>query len=182
MPEGIPIGFGLGNLAELERQRDQICAEDPDNSPSLAEISEAFKDQASAVINGGQLQNQPANVALLLNKETYFSSTAASHSAALNVAGHSISIKLTPTSYHWDFGDGEEQKTASAGGIWPDGQVRHAYQRSGTYQPAVTVTWSAIAQLPSGSWVPVPGIGYTRVLGQELVVNEARAVLTYNSR
>ncbi|QRV02799.1 hypothetical protein JTE88_03460 [Arcanobacterium phocisimile] len=182
VPGTVPVGWGIGNLGELESRREEICAADMNQSLTLEAISTAFQDQASTIIDAGEFHIQPETTSILINKDTYFSSTAVEHTTMLTVAEQEIPIKITPQSYHWQFGDGEEQITSTGGRGWPDGQIRHPYHQQGTYRPTVVVAWSAVVRLPSGTWIQVPGTGYTQSTGREFTVREARAVLTYRTR
>ncbi|MDQ3575914.1 MAG: hypothetical protein M3404_13530, partial [Actinomycetota bacterium] len=47
---------------------------------------------------------------------------------SFNVFGYALTINATATSYDVDWGDGTWSRgLASAGGPWPDGDVRHVY-------------------------------------------------------
>lgn len=50
--------------------------------------------------------------------------------------------------YHVDWGDGEQTGPHGAEGRpWPDGQIKHDYQRAGTYDLTITERWTATWQL-----------------------------------
>jgi hypothetical protein len=50
--------------------------------------------------------------------------------------------------YHVDWGDGEQSGPHSIEGKpWPDGEIKHEYQRVGTYDVVITERWTATWQL-----------------------------------
>ncbi|WP_455952489.1 PKD domain-containing protein [Arcanobacterium haemolyticum] len=176
-PSTIKTGWGLGDVAQLERHREELCKEGKPVGPSTEDIMAAIREHASRIIQAGVVHVQPTSD-VLVNKPTYFFSTAEAHQVDVIVGQIPVKLKLLPQYYHWDFGDGTKLTTQTAGGQWPNGDVTHEYRRSGTFQPSVLTTWSISMKLPQGMWIPVPGEGNTSAQASPIRVSEARAVLT----
>lgn len=105
---------------------------------------------------------QPPGGLTLVRLPTYFQ--AASSGAgygpgqvhAVTLLGRSVRIRVASVTYAWSFGDGTPPlKTASAGGPWPDGDVRHAYPDPGTYSVRVTASYHGEYSVDGGPWVPI---------------------------
>ncbi|WP_216387799.1 hypothetical protein [Arcanobacterium phocae] len=182
IPSTMHIGQGLGNVIELEKHRKALCDTEKSSDLDIADIAQAVHDQASTIIDHGDLEIQPSGSEVLVNKDVYFLSTAHERHSSVTVGGHQIDIHLVPQMYKWNFGDGKLMDTLSPGGMWPDGDVQHSYKYGGYVQPDVTVVWKVEAQLPSGAWIKVPGDAETKAFGKELTVVEAHSALTYRSR
>ncbi|WP_216381584.1 hypothetical protein [Arcanobacterium phocae] len=182
IPSTMHIGRGLGNVIELEKHRKALCDSEMSSDLDVADIAQAVHDQASTIIDRGDLEIQPSGSEVLVNKDVYYLSTAHEHRSSVTVAGHQIGIHLVPQMYKWNFGDGNLMDTLSLGGMWPNGDVQHSYKYGGHVQPDVTVVWKVEAQLPSGAWIKVPGDAETKAFGKELTVVEAHSALTYRSR
>ncbi|SDU81554.1 hypothetical protein SAMN04489737_1549 [Arcanobacterium phocae] len=182
IPSTMHIGQGLGNVIELEKHRKALCDTEKSSDLDIADIAQAVHDQASTIIDHGDLEIQPSGSEVLVNKDVYFLSTAHEHHSSVTVGGHQIDVHLIPQMYKWNFGDGKLMDTLSPGGMWPDGDVQHSYKYGGYVQPDVTVVWKVEAQLPSGAWIKVPGDAETKAIGKELTVVEAHSALTYRSR
>lgn len=93
-----------------------------------------------------------------------------------------VSVKLTPTGYTWDFGDGSQAvTTTSLGSPYPQrSAIQHTYQRSSLGQPggvaiAVTAHFAASYQVDSGGWQSLPPVDHTYRRTQ--VVQQVQTVL-----
>lgn len=181
-PSSLKAGWGIGNVRELEARREELCAQREENGVSLDDIMQAVHDQASQIIDSGKVIVQPSAGTILVNKDVFYFSTASEHVSAVKVAGENIPLRLTPVSFRWDFGDGNELSTQSPGGKWPDGDVVHAYQKSGRYTPRLDIFWKVDVRLPKAPWLQLPNLGHTQAIGEELDLVEAKTVLTYRSR
>lgn len=93
-----------------------------------------------------------------------------------------VSVKLTPTGYTWDFGDGSQAvTTTSLGAPYPQrSAIQHTYQRSSLGQPggvaiAVTAHFAASYQVDGGGWQSLPPVDHTYRRTQE--VQQVQTVL-----
>jgi hypothetical protein len=80
----------------------------------------------------------------------------------LTVLTWPVTIKASPTSYTWHFGDGTTRTTAGPGAPLPDGGVSHKYLRRGMVAVRVTLNYDAWYQVAGGEWanagiVSIPG-------------------------
>jgi len=77
-----------------------------------------------------------------------------------------IVLKAVPTTYTWDWGDGESTTTADPGKPWPDHTVFHYYKRtSDDYDITITptTTWNGYYSLNNGvTWILIPGTATTQ--------------------
>lgn len=100
---------------------------------------------------------QPPDGLTLVNFDTNFLTEAEPFVENLTLLTNAVDLDITPTSYTWDFGDGTTRTTTTPGAPYPDLEVTHAYERTGTYQLNVTITWSADFRVNGGPWIPVDG-------------------------
>lgn len=74
----------------------------------------------------------------------------------VTLLGRSVRIRVSSAGYRWDFGDGSPVlSTSSAGGPWPDGDVRHAYAHPGEYTVLAKVVYRGDYSVDGRSWLPV---------------------------
>lgn len=75
---------------------------------------------------------------------------------AVRLLGRDVRIRVSSVRYRWDFGDGTPVvETSSAGGPWPDGDVRHAYTRSAWFSVRVSAVYRGEFSVDGGPWTPV---------------------------
>lgn len=93
-----------------------------------------------------------------------------------------VSVKLSPTGYTWDFGDGTPALTTSSlGQAYPRrSPIQHTYQRSSKGHPdgyaiAVTAHFVASYRVDGGGWQPLPPVDHTYV--RTHVVQQVQTVL-----
>lgn len=107
------------------------------------------------------------------------------HTLSGKVLGHSASVRFTPTSYLWTYGDGTSRRSAVSGESWGAlGQAEftstptsHMYKRTGVYTVSVTVTYHADYRIGTQGWTSIDGT-LTRTAGTSLdIVAGATAVL-----
>lgn len=78
--------------------------------------------------------------------------------------------------YHVDWGDGERTGPHGfEGQAWPDGEIKHQYQRAGTYNVVVTEHWTATWQL-GGDGGGLPN-GQTSARISDFPAQEIQAVI-----
>ncbi|WP_146077999.1 hypothetical protein [Pseudoclavibacter sp. AY1F1] len=101
----------------------------------------------------------------IVGSHTNFYTAATKHSAAGSVLGHPVTVTFTPVTYRWDYGDGTTQETTTPGASWATlGQddfsataTSHVYAEKATVEASVTVVYTAVVTLASGSSIPVTG-------------------------
>ena len=93
-----------------------------------------------------------------------------------------VSVRLTPTGYTWDFGDGAPALTTSSlGAPYPQrSAIQHTYQRSSLGQSAgfaivVTAHFAAAYQVNGGGWQALAPVDHTYRRTQ--VVQQVQTVL-----
>ena len=117
----------------------------------------------------------------VVNLATYFTASGTDPmTRSFGPGGLRLTITATPT-YVWDFGDGTTLETASRGGPYPDGDVRHTYTSAGTRRVTLTTRWQAefTVATPLGTFGPfdVGGPPVAPSTTRAIDVREARAVL-----
>jgi hypothetical protein len=77
--------------------------------------------------------------------------------------GYSITITAVVDTYDVNWGDGSPvEHHKNPGAPWPDGTIRHAYDRDGTYTITVVEHWSGRYSVNGGPSGTVPGLLQTR--------------------
>lgn len=118
----------------------------------------------------------------LVNMPTYVHADAAPQTLATTILGTPVTITATPAGYSWDFGDGATLASADPGRPWPDGDLGHAYPRTGTYTITLTTTWSATYTVGADPTVrEVPGTARTTSAADPVTVEERRGHLVAGS-
>jgi len=92
--------------------------------------------------------------------------------------GNQVRIRPTVESYTYVFGDGTTSgPTSSPGGIFPDGDITHAYTKAGTYTSHIDITYGGEFSVGGGAWIPIPDTATVAGLLQPLTVKTAHARL-----
>jgi len=99
---------------------------------------------------------QPADKTLV-NFDTVFHAIAEPLTRSLTLLGQHVELKIAPNRFLWVFGDGETLTTQTPGAAYPVKDVLHRYQRTGSVQHHVEVTWTARWSLNGGAFQDVPG-------------------------
>jgi hypothetical protein len=72
--------------------------------------------------------------------------------------GHDLRIKPTFKSNTYVYGDGASSgKTSSFGGVYPNGDITHPYDKKGSYKVHATTTYGGEFSLDGGPWMTIPG-------------------------
>ena len=96
---------------------------------------------------------------------TNFFASSAPHVQDGVLLGRPASVRFSPVSFHWDYGDGTSATLATAGSSWPElgagefGETptSHVFQTSGNYTVTLTVEFAAEYQLADLPWTPIAG-------------------------
>lgn len=101
---------------------------------------------------------------------------------SVSLAGVTVSVRVTPTDYEWQFGDGTALESHSLGKPYPaESDVQHTYQYSSLHFPAgfpvtLTVEFAAEYRVNGGAPQPLPSIRHTFTASYR--VQEAQSLLT----
>ena len=79
--------------------------------------------------------------------------------------GIPASVRFTPVSYRWDYGDGESATSQTGGRSWSDlglaefdrTPTSHIYARPGTFEITVVVVFGAEYRFGESAWIPIAG-------------------------
>jgi hypothetical protein len=79
--------------------------------------------------------------------------------------GQPASVRFTPISWHWTYGDGKSATRSTAGRTWAAQHIAefdptptsHVYTAEGTYYIDLTITFRAEYRYAGGPWLPVIG-------------------------
>ncbi len=100
---------------------------------------------------------QPAGKTLV-NFETNFYTEPQPVALTLTLLGQRVQVEATPTTYHWDFGDGAAVTTDDPGAAYPELAVTHRYSDARvTVHPSVETTYTARFSVGGGNWQDVGG-------------------------
>jgi hypothetical protein len=101
----------------------------------------------------------------VIGLDANFVSDAARHTASGSLLGQPASVRFTPVTFRWDYGDGARGTTATGGRTWAQLGVpefsptatSHIYTAEGSYGITLTVEYVAQYSIASGPWQGVPG-------------------------
>jgi hypothetical protein len=94
--------------------------------------------------------------------------------------GTPVTIRASPVSYAWEFGDGSPPViTDRPGGPWPDHAAEHTYRVTGDREVTLTTTYAGRYSLDGGAtWVAIAGTATATSTPVPVRLVEARAQLT----
>ncbi|MBC9957800.1 hypothetical protein [Yimella sp. cx-51] len=107
---------------------------------------------------------QPVGGRTLVTLPTYFQlqypteGFAPSEVNTVTLLGHQVRIKPTFKSNTFTYGDGATSgPTSSSGGVYPTGDITHAYERAGKYTVSVSTTYGGQYSVDGGAWADLDG-------------------------
>jgi hypothetical protein len=144
----------------------------------------AMSDLASFFPQRPTVASEPDGWAII-GLDTNFVSGAAQHTASGTLLGRPASVRFTPVSFLWDYGDGVRASTASGGRTWKQWGVpefsptptSHIYSAGGSYDVRLTVEYTAQYSIASGPWLGVPGTLRLSAPTFTVVAADAKTVL-----
>ncbi|WP_372594720.1 PKD domain-containing protein [Actinotalea sp.] len=153
------------------------CPEDP---PVAVVLSAA--EFARLPLTPSAPRLQPADGNGLVNADLIVYTDPAQQTLTTTILGSLVTVRATPTSYTWDFGDGTEPLTTTdAGRPYPEHTVTHPYTAAGDYRLTLTTTWTGAYQVDgTGPWLPVLGTATTTSTPQPTRITEVHTVLVAN--
>ena len=126
-------------------------------------------------------QHQPPGNNTLVNFPTIFYSNATPQDIPLTVLSQPVQLRITPTTYTWDYGDHTDPVTTSdPGHPYPHQTVTHNYTTLATYTAAVTITFTGQFSVNGGTYQPITGTITRTSPGTTLTTLQARAELAPN--
>lgn len=135
----------------------------PEEDPEDAIPPITIHDVARFVPTGHTLTVEPAGIGII-GLPTNFVTDAATETVAGELFGVPLTVRFTPVSYLFDYGDDHTERTTTPGIRWEDEnlpqftatETSHVYKTRGEYDTAVTITYTAELNLGSG-WTEIPG-------------------------
>lgn len=125
-----------------------------------------------------ELTIQPPQGRTLVNLDTIFFTTNAEPTVVpLRLLGQSVEIEATPTSYTWQFGDGESLTTDTPGHAYPEQDVTHTYLAKATVAPSVDTVYSGRYRVGNGAWQAIDATRTVAGPSQLLTIVEAKPKL-----
>lgn len=96
---------------------------------------------------------------------TNFVAAATEHTADGQIFDVPVTVRFTPVSFLFDYGDGSTRETRTPGASWQDLDVpqftatdtSHSYTEPGEYEAGVTIRYVAEADA-GGGWFAIPGV------------------------
>jgi hypothetical protein len=157
-----------------------ICPEDEpeDDDPVTWEDIQSFD------ADGGTATMEPRGVVVVgLDANLY--SSASQHVVAGTLLGEAADVRFTPVEWGWNYGDGDERSTSTAGASWDQldqdeftpTDTSHVYENAGDYTVRTRVAFTAEYRFAGGAWVPLGGSITIPVDALDVHVAGARTVL-----
>jgi len=151
--------------------------------PGTPGWSATVTDVARFVPTNATVAGEPDNIAVV-GLPANFLSTAKTETVPGAILGRALTIRFTPVSYAFDYGDGEQRTSTTPGTAWDaSGQAQftptdtsHVYKQPGTYTVSVTVTYAADVDLGTG-WIPINGTLNGPPASQQIRVVKAHTAL-----
>lgn len=121
---------------------------------------------------------QPDRGWVLVNIETIVRTERADQTFQTTLAGYDVEVIASPERFHYDFGDGTDLWTRSAGHAYPDHDTFHVYEKTGTHQVTLTTEWSGRYRIAGDdTWYPVTGTAQTSTTSTPFEAVERRSRL-----
>ncbi|WP_338751809.1 hypothetical protein [Janibacter alittae] len=130
----------------------------PPPVPTIAQIREAFLELPFAK---PQVSMQPVGNRTLINLPTFYEAswpndaglTPGDVSTPVKLLSWTIQFKIAAKDYRYTFGeDSTSEWTASAGGVYPDGDITHTYETTGTRSVKVDARLVGQFRVNGGAW------------------------------
>lgn len=153
------------------------CPEDP---PVAVILTAA--DFARLPLTPSPPRIQPADGNGIVNADLIVYTDPAPQTLTTTVLGTPVTVRATPSTYTWDFGDGSTPLTTKdSGQPYPNHTLARPYTAAGDYQLTLTTTWSGTYRVNNaGPWLPVVGTATTTSTPQPTHITEVHTALVAN--
>lgn len=177
----------LSALCAAMAESDRACVApvaEPGDPPAAAPADPiTIEDLASFEPIVGELVVEPDGWGVV-GTPTNFYATAESHTMQGDLFGAPVTVRWTPTSYAFDYGDGTTETTEASGRAWQGTEEQwtetatsHTYADRDDATATLTVTFTAEVDA-GGGWFAVPGSLPVQAPPVEVKVFEVDTVLT----
>lgn len=124
-----------------------------------------------------ELNVQPPNGRTLVNFDTNFYTEGGEFTRTITLLGRQVELRIWPSRFGWQFGDGRSTWTTTPGAKYPDLEITHRYLEKGRVTPSVDTTYAAQFRVGNGPWRDVVGTVTIPGTPEGLRVVTARPVL-----
>lgn len=140
------------------------------------------EDFRSLPIPAPTLRLQPDRGWVLINIETIVTTDPAVVPLRTTLGGFGIDVEAVPRLFTYDFGDGHDLVTRSAGRPYPDHDTFHEYETPGTYAVTLTTEWSGRYRVDGDpTWREVTGTATTATTSAPFTAEERTSRLVRGS-
>jgi hypothetical protein len=102
---------------------------------------------------------------MIVGLDTNFYATVGNEIVNGTLLGKPASVRFTPVTWHWTYGDGTSVTHATAGAAWAAQGIQqfdptatsHVYRKAGTYYIDLSIEFGAEYKYATGAWIPVDG-------------------------
>ena len=126
----------------------------------------SLSDQITRLLPGSNILYQPSKDVVTGIPVYFWSNTNPIFHVATAILGVGVNVFMSPA-FVWNFGDGTNLTTSSAGGPYPDATITHTYKSAGIYSVNLTISWA-------GSWAAQGAV--LPVLGGAIVQNTSATI------
>jgi hypothetical protein len=121
----------------------------------------------------------------IIGLSTNFYAVAAVQVQDGTLLGRAASVRFTPRSYHWAYGDGLAATRAIPGGTWRAQGIRefdptptsHVFTKRGSYTITLVIDFGAEYRYDGGVWTPIAGVIPLPANPLSITVGDAKTVL-----
>ncbi|MBU2698448.1 hypothetical protein CCO04_25495 [Pimelobacter sp. 30-1] len=123
---------------------------------TLTDIRHAF---AELPLPRPTLVIQPPDGLTLVNLDTnFYTPDPRPLTHTVTLLGHQVTIRATPATFTWHYGDQTTRTTTDPGAPYPQLRITHRYERKGRYHPSLATTFTGAFRLDgAGPWRTIPG-------------------------
>lgn len=169
--------FGCVRTVEIDPEEET----EEENGAAVPAVT--ISDLAQFAPSGSTPLGEPDNVGVA-GLPTNFVAGASVQTRSATLFGTPLSVRFTPSTYEFHYGDGSSSTTRVGGQTWSAlGQAQftptdtsHTYRERGAYQADVDVRYTAEIDLGSG-WFPISGELTTQGPAQQIRIFEAQTAL-----
>ncbi len=122
---------------------------------------------------------------MIVGLDANFYSTSTTQVVDGTLLGNPASVRFTPTSWRWTYGDGSSASLSTGGMSWRGQGIQefdptptsHVYRSPGTYTIGLSVGFSAEYRVGGSAWTRIPGILSVPAPPLEATAGDAKTVL-----